>query len=67
MKQDYVFNDVTITVTISGTPVAWRIFDGENSYTYMCYEGNENFKEKYIKRNGEKYSNWIQPLYLKNF
>jgi len=44
---------------------AWATFDGEGSYDLMLYEGNENYKEEYIKRNGEKYKDWVTELYLK--
>ena len=44
-------------------PVAWREFDGEGGYTYFAYEDNETWREEYIKRNGEKYADWVEPLY----
>lgn len=43
--------------------VAWRTFDGEGGYDYRSYEDNENYREEYIKRNGEKYASWVEPLY----
>lgn len=45
-------------------PVAWRTFDGEGGYDYRSYEDNETYRDDYIKRNGPKYPNWVQPLYL---
>ncbi len=44
-------------------PVAWREFDGEGGYDYRTYDDNENFRDEYIKRNGEKYAGWVEPLY----
>ena len=44
-------------------PVAWRTFDGEGGYDYRSFEDNENHKEDYIKRNGDKYKDWVEPLY----
>jgi hypothetical protein len=46
--------------------VAWATFDGEGNYDFRSYEGNENYREEYIKRNGEKYANWVKPLYAIN-
>jgi hypothetical protein len=44
-------------------PVAWREFDGEGGYTYFAYQDNETWRDEYIKRNGEKYADWVEPLY----
>jgi len=44
-------------------PVAWREFDGEGGYDYYTYEHNEDLRDKYIERNGEKYASWVEPLY----
>jgi hypothetical protein len=44
-------------------PVAWATFDGEGNYDFMSYEGNENYSDEYVKRNGKKYTNWVLPLY----
>ena len=44
-------------------PVAWSTFDGEGGYEYRSYEGNENYRDEYIKRNGDRYAAWVQPLY----
>jgi len=44
-------------------PVAWREFDGEGGYTYFAYQDNETWRDEYIERNGEKYANWVGPLY----
>jgi hypothetical protein len=44
-------------------PVAWREFDGEGGYTYFAYENNETWRDDYIERNGEKYADWVEPLY----
>jgi hypothetical protein len=44
-------------------PVAWREFDGEGGYTYFAYQDNETWRDEYIERNGEKYANWVEPLY----
>ena len=46
-----------------GEPVAWRTFDGEGGYDYRSFEDNENYKEDYIKRNGDKYKDWVETLY----
>ncbi len=44
-------------------PVAWREFDGEGGYDYRTYDDNENFRDEYIKRNGQRYASWVEPLY----
>ena len=44
---------------------AWATFDGEGGYDLMLYDMNEDYKDDYIKRNGEKYKDWVIPLYLK--
>lgn len=44
-------------------PVAWRTFDGEGGYDYCSYDDNEDYRKEYIKRNGEKYTSWVEPLY----
>jgi hypothetical protein len=43
--------------------VAWRTFDGEGGYDYHTYDDNENYRDEYIWRNGEKYASWVEPLY----
>lgn len=45
---------------------AWATFNGEGSYDLILYEGNESYKEEYIKRNGEKYKDWVVELYMKD-
>ncbi len=44
-------------------PVAWRTFDGEGGYDYRSYEDNEDYAADYVKRNGAKYADWVEPLY----
>lgn len=44
-------------------PRAWSTFDGEGGYTLRGYEGNENYKAKWIKREGEGRANWVEALY----
>ena len=44
-------------------PVAWRTFDGEGGWDYCAYADNEHYRDNYIKRNGEKYASWVEPLY----
>jgi hypothetical protein len=44
-------------------PVAWRTFDGEGGWDYRAYADNEHYRDNYIKRNGEKYASWVEPLY----
>jgi hypothetical protein len=44
-------------------PVAWRTFDGEGGWDYRTYADNEHYRDNYIKRNGEKYASWVEPLY----
>ena len=48
---------------MNNEPVAWMTFDGEYSYELMLVNGNEDYRNEYIKRNGEKYKDWVQPLY----
>lgn len=42
---------------------AWATFDGEGSYDLRLYENNENYLVEWISRNGEKYKDWVVPLY----
>ena len=42
---------------------AWATFDGEGSYDLRLYEDNENYLVEWISRNGEKYKDWVVPLY----
>jgi len=44
-------------------PFAWATFDGEQLYDLRLYEENEDYREDYIKRNGETYASWVRPLY----
>lgn len=44
-------------------PVAWRTFDGEGGWDLRNYEDNETYRDEYIKRNGERYASWVEPLY----
>lgn len=44
---------------------AWAIFDGEGGHDLVLYDMNEDYKDDYIKRNGEKYKDWVVPLYIK--
>jgi hypothetical protein len=44
-------------------PVAWRTFDGEGGYEYRTYEDNENYLDKWNKRNPD-YPGWVEPLYI---
>lgn len=45
-------------------PVAWRTFEGEcGCYAYRGYEDNEDYRDVFIKRNGQKYASWVEPLY----
>ena len=43
-------------------PVAWRVFDGEGLYFYCEYEGNEDWGEKWNKRN-PNHKGWVDKLY----
>ena len=44
---------------------AWATFDGEGGYDLRLYDMNEDYKDNYIERNGEKYKGWVVPLYIK--
>ncbi len=44
-------------------PFAWATFDGEGNYDLRLYEGNESYRDDYIKRNGQKYAGWVAALY----
>jgi hypothetical protein len=44
-------------------PVAWQTFDGDGGYEFRQFAENETYHDDYIKRNGEKYSTWVTPLY----
>lgn len=52
-----------IAATKQAEPFAWATFDGEGGYDLIQCEGNENYRNEYIKRNGEKYADWVFPLY----
>lgn len=41
---------------------AWATFDGEGGYDLRLHEGNESYRDDYIKLNGEKYASWVFPL-----
>jgi hypothetical protein len=49
-----------------GEPVAWRTFDGEGGYDYRTYEDNESYRNEYVARNGVRYANWVEALYVKS-
>lgn len=42
---------------------AWATFDGEGGYELRLYDGNESYRDDFIKRNGPKYASWVFPLY----
>jgi len=44
-------------------PKAWMTFDGEGGYDLCLYDMNESYHDDYIKRNGKKYADWVEPLY----
>jgi hypothetical protein len=44
-------------------PVAWQTFDGEGGYEFRQFAENKTYHDDYIKRNGEKYSALVTPLY----
>ena len=44
-------------------PFAWATFDGEGGYDLRLYEENESYKDEWIARNGERYKDWVMPLY----
>lgn len=44
-------------------PVAWMTFDGEGGYDLRLYEMNESYRDDFIRRNGERYADWVTPLY----
>jgi hypothetical protein len=50
--------------TAKDAPVAWRTFDGEQGYDYRSFVDNEGYKDEWIAVNGERYKNWVEPLYL---
>lgn len=45
-------------------PVAWRTFDGEGGYDYRTFREYPQYRDEFLKRNGEKYADWVEPLYL---
>ena len=47
-------------------PFAWATFNGEGGYNLRLYECNEQYREEYIALNGEKYKDWVMPLYRKS-
>jgi len=44
-------------------PFAWATFDGEGGYDLRLYEENESYKDEWIALNGERYKDWVMPLY----
>lgn len=42
---------------------AWKTFDGEGGYDLRLYEDNEDYRDKWIATNGDKYADWVEPLY----
>ena len=49
--------------SVKQEPVAWRTFEGEaGCYDYRGYEDNESYLDDFIKRNGDKYASWVEPL-----
>lgn len=44
---------------------AWSTFDGEGGYDLRLYENNESYKHDYINLNGDRYADWVTPLYRK--
>ena len=60
---DGAMDNLRAAIEQAEKPVAWREFDGEGGYDYRTYDDNENFRDEYIKRNGEKYADWVDPLY----
>jgi hypothetical protein len=44
-------------------PVAWMTFDGEGGYDFRQFAENENYRDDFIQRNGEKYAWVVEPLY----
>jgi hypothetical protein len=55
--------DATCKQDLQVEPVAWRTFDGEGGYEYRTYEDNENYLDKWNKRNPD-YPGWVEPLYI---
>lgn len=44
-------------------PFACATFNGEGSYDLRLYEDNESYRDEWIARNGERYKDWVMPLY----
>jgi hypothetical protein len=56
--------DLAGLILCDAEPVAWSEFDGEGGYDYRSYIDNEDFRDKYRKRNqSPTYFNWVEPLY----
>ena len=47
----------------SPEPFAWATFDGEGSYDLRLYECNESYRDEWIAANGQRYADWVVPLY----
>jgi len=62
-KREQAITAIKAALEAKDEPVAWREFDGEGGYDYYTYEHNEDLRDKYIERNGEKYAGWVEPLY----
>ncbi len=50
----------------SWVAAAWRTFDGEGSYDYRDFEGNENYAAEFERRN-PRHKGWVDLLYSKQF
>ena len=56
--------DLAGLILCDAEPVAWSTFDGEGGYNYRSYIDNEDYQDKYRKRNqSPTYLNWVEPLY----
>lgn len=42
--------------------VGWRLFDGEGGYDFISYDYNEDYYDKWIKRN-PRHESWLEPVY----
>lgn len=54
--------DLSGLVLCEAEPVAWSTFDGEGGYDYRSYIDNEDYRDRFRKRN-PTYFNWVEPLY----
>lgn len=45
--------------------VGWRVFHGEGRYSFVGYDDNEDYEDRWNAANGHKYKDLIEKVYIK--